>query len=104
MRGPRVRLRNDTPHERTGGTPVPTRGQSTRVRASLAPNQFSRPTPPMLRLRCCFCVFLGASLAVLPANAADAKKTPDPKTLPAPQRIVVPKLRGPIAIDGELRE
>ncbi|HUR60115.1 MAG TPA: carbohydrate-binding family 9-like protein [Opitutaceae bacterium] len=48
--------------------------------------------------------------AVLLATAAAAvaassdKKNPDPKTLPAPQRLVVPKLRGPITIDGELDE
>src|SRR5689334_17414292 len=57
----------------------------------------------MLRLRCCFVIFIGAAIAALPAADAD-KKIPDPKTLPAPQRIVVPKLRGPITIDGELGE
>ena len=30
--------------------------------------------------------------------------SPDPKTLPAPKRVVVPKLHGPIKIDGELNE
>ncbi len=33
-----------------------------------------------------------------------ADSTPDPKSLPAPKRIVVPKLRGPIIVDGDLSE
>ena len=37
-----------------------------------------------------------------PLLAADA--APDPKSLPAPSRIVVPKLSGPIQVDGELTE
>ena len=41
-----------------------------------------------------------ASFAPLPA----ADTSPDPKSLPAPKRVVVPKLSGPIKIDGELGE
>jgi hypothetical protein len=46
-------------------------------------------------------VFLGlTSLTPLPA----AETSPDPKSLPAPKRVVVPKLHGPIKVDGELDE
>ena len=42
------------------------------------------------------------SHGVLDSSAADA--TPDPKTLPAPKRVVVPKLTGPVVINGDLDE
>ena len=38
----------------------------------------------------------------LPVSTAE--NSPDPKTLPAPKRVVVPKLRGKIKIDGDLRD
>ena len=41
-----------------------------------------------------------AHLTLLPA----ADTSPDPKSLPAPKRVVVPKLHGPIKVDGELNE
>lgn len=41
-----------------------------------------------------------AHLTPLPA----ADTTPDLKSLPAPKRVVVPKLHGPIKMDGELNE
>ncbi len=41
-----------------------------------------------------------AAVAPLPA----AEKAADSKTLPAPQRVVVPKLRATLTLDGELRE
>lgn len=43
----------------------------------------------------------GFALAAAPAKKEPA---PDPATLPAPRRVVVPKLSGAIAIDGELSE
>lgn len=60
-------------------------------------------------LRCTGLLLAGIVLAVLPpaAGAAEAKTSapsPDPKTLPAPKRVVVPKLRGTVKIDGELNE
>src|SRR5688572_12360765 len=33
-----------------------------------------------------------------------AEKSSDLRTLPAPKRIVVPKLRGPVVIDGDISE
>lgn len=42
------------------------------------------------------------ALARAPAIAADS--TPEPQTLPAPKRVVVPKLHGSVKIDGELSE
>jgi hypothetical protein len=33
-----------------------------------------------------------------------AERMPNPKSLPAPKRIVVPKLNGPVTIDGDLTE
>lgn len=50
-----------------------------------------------LRVILCSCV-----AAMVPLTAAE--KSPDPQTLPAPQRVVVPKLRGSLTLDGELRE
>jgi hypothetical protein len=48
-------------------------------------------------------VLLAAFLAAIsPLFAAD--KAPDLKTTPAPKRVVIPKLRGPVEVDGELRE
>jgi Carbohydrate-binding family 9 len=38
------------------------------------------------------------------ASGHAAESTPDPKTLPAPKRVVIPKLHGSIKIDGELTE
>ena len=53
-------------------------------------------------------ILLGVATAgVCPGAAASAKsKAPaiDPSTLPAPKRASVPKLRGPVTIDGELKE
>jgi hypothetical protein len=40
---------------------------------------------------------------ILPGLFA-ADTIPDPKTLPAPKRVVIPKLHGAIKIDGELNE
>src|ERR1051326_5919329 len=45
----------------------------------------------------------GSCLATLVCTAA-ADKSVDLKSLPAPQRIVVPRLRGPITVDGDLNE
>ncbi len=42
-------------------------------------------------------------LASSPASPA-AEPSVDPKTLPAPKRVVVPKLRGALTVDGELTE
>ncbi len=41
----------------------------------------------------------GATLQLIAAD-----KAADPKTLPAPKRTIVPKLSGPIVIDGDLNE
>ncbi len=39
---------------------------------------------------------------VAPVRGADS--TPAPKALPAPKRVLIPKLKGPIKIDGDLTE
>jgi hypothetical protein len=39
-----------------------------------------------------------------PLLVSTAEDTPDPKTLPAPKRVVVPKQGGKIKIDGDLRD
>src|SRR5947207_3307007 len=50
----------------------------------------------------------GMSLVLLAlANCCSliaAEKAVDPQTLPAPKRVIVPKLRGPVKIDGDLSE
>lgn len=53
---------------------------------------------PMSRLSCLAVLSLPLMLPPLPAAA------PDPATLPAPGRVVVPRLTGPVTIDGELNE
>ena len=50
----------------------------------------------------CRIIFLLGFGATVPSPAAE--KPADPKALPSPQRVVVPKLRGDITVDGELRE
>src|SRR5262249_34445698 len=53
---------------------------------------------------------LGVSVLVIVLLLASARpvstaeNSPEPKTLPAPKRVVVPKLRGKIKIDGDLRD
>jgi hypothetical protein len=52
------------------------------------------------RLATLILLFGWATLLPLPA----AEKAVDPKTLPAPKRVVVPKLAGPLTIDGDLTD
>lgn len=47
------------------------------------------------------CLFLALMLPPLPAAEPSA---PDPASLPAPHRIVVPRLDGVVTVDGELAE
>ncbi len=47
-------------------------------------------------------VFILGLALLATSHAADT--SPDPKSLPAPKRVVVPKLRGRIKVDGELNE
>ncbi len=51
---------------------------------------------------CSILLIAGCLLPFLPARAAD--ESPDPKTFPPPRRALVPKLRGPVNIDGNLNE
>lgn len=50
------------------------------------------------------CALLAGTFCLLMLPSAAAEKDTDPKTLPAPNRVVVPKLRGPVAVDGNLNE
>lgn len=47
-------------------------------------------------------VLLGCLVAGYPVMAAD--KSADLKSLPAPKRVVVPKLQAPVTVDGDLSE
>ena len=47
-------------------------------------------------------VVVGCLVAFLATGGAD--KSVDPKSLPAPKRAVVPKLQGPVTVDGDLNE
>ena len=47
-------------------------------------------------------VVVGCLIALLAASGAD--KTVDPKTLPTPNRALIPKLQGPVTVDGDLSE
>lgn len=58
------------------------------------------PRPRSARFRAI--VFMLAFAGLTPLLAA--APSPDPKSLPAPKRVVVPKLRDPIKVDGELNE
>jgi hypothetical protein len=51
--------------------------------------------PVVLVAMCCLIAFLAAG---------GAEKSVDPKTLPAPKRILIPKLQGPVTVDGDLSE
>ena len=48
-------------------------------------------------------VFLALGM-IAHASATAAEPVPDPNTLPAPKRVVIPKLHSAIKIDGELNE
>jgi hypothetical protein len=69
------------------------------ARASVAPTRFV-PMSPRLRL------FAACALTLLPLLRAAEKSdaAPDPASLPAPARVVVPRLAGPVTIDGEVTE
>lgn len=56
---------------------------------------------PMHRRTCLAALGLALMLPRLPAAAP---ATPDPASLPAPNRVVVPRLTGPVTVDGELTE
>lgn len=57
-----------------------------------------------MKLRLCLAALVAAA-AFLPLPAAEkSTPAPDPATLPAPQRTVVPRLEGTVTIDGELDE
>ncbi len=47
-------------------------------------------------------VLVGCLMALLTTGGAD--KSVDPKSLPAPKRVLVPKLQGPVTVDGDLNE
>ena len=52
-------------------------------------------------LECAAVVILGVTCA---ASAPAADSTPEPKAPAPPKRVVIPKLHGPVTIDGELNE
>src|SRR6266487_2294043 len=66
------------------------------------PSQTTLPWPSRFSLSC-GALLLAVVLANLPLWSADEKAV-DPKTLPAPKRVVVPKLHGTVKLDGELDE
>lgn len=66
--------------------------------ASVTGTAAFRLMPP----RVCFAA-LSLALALPPLPAADPA-APDPASLPAPNRVVVPRLAGPVSVDGELNE
>ncbi|MBI3851398.1 MAG: carbohydrate-binding family 9-like protein [Verrucomicrobia bacterium] len=55
---------------------------------------------PLTKVRAIILILGLAHLTLLAA----ADTSPDPKSLPAPKHVVVPKLHGPIKVDGELGE
>ena len=65
-------------------------------------------TPPMNSVaRSRWFLFLNllvVTLAGEPLRAAEVRGDPDPASLPAPRRVVIPKLQGPLTLDGQLDE
>ena len=49
-------------------------------------------------------LLLAPLVSALPAADAAKAAAPDPASLPEPRRIVVPKLRGELTLDGEFQE
>ncbi len=52
----------------------------------------------------CVCAAIAALPLLHGESGSSAETNPDPKSLPAPKHVVVPKLHGPVVIDGELNE
>ena len=78
---------------------APPQSESPRALREFLPLRRARVTKPT-----CL-VLLAISFAVsMPMGTAAAEQSPDPAQLPPPQRTVVPKLQGPITVDGDLRE
>ncbi len=65
------------------------------------PAAFSSRRLPLIR---CAAVMILGLTAVLPLANAQRRQMVDPSTLPPPKHAVVPKLSGPVKIDGELDE
>jgi hypothetical protein len=73
-----------------------------------------KPNIPILRLRrvsafqrcpgICGAVLIAAWSLIALHCAAAADKAVDPKSLPAPKRVVIPKLHGSVTVDGDLSE
>jgi hypothetical protein len=57
----------------------------------------------MKLLSSCFVLAVWCFLPILPAKGAD-KPAARPSPLPPPKRVLVPKLQGPLTIDGNLNE
>jgi len=62
------------------------------------PSAFQQRTPACRKAL----IVAACLIGILGASGAD--KVVDPKSLPAPKRVLVPKLQGPVTIDGDLSE
>ena len=65
-------------------------------RFHITPTRWERPA--------LWATLLFAAWLARPLELSGAEQAVDPKTLPAPKRVVVPKLQGPITVDGDLTE
>src|SRR5262245_29952128 len=74
------------------------------MKSPKAPREFSIPSSSQLWPAAfgVIPVVVWCLVAFLPTVAAD--KSVDLKSLPAPNRVVVPKLPGPVTVDGDLSE
>ncbi|MSU20253.1 MAG: hypothetical protein EXS30_02525 [Pedosphaera sp.] len=74
------------------------------MKPTQSPLQMVLTSPTFRRQSACLTMilFTFGFASLQPLHAAD--KSAEPKTAPAPKRIVIPKLRGPVDVDGELRE
>ncbi len=69
---------------------------------SLAAQHAVSPLQPWLPD--CRNVLLVVACLLAPLATIGADKPVDPKSLPAPKRVLVPKLQGPVKVDGDLSE
>src|SRR6266487_1708628 len=69
---------------------------------SLGALRAESPRQQRLAARRNLLVAVGCLIAFLAASGAD--KSVDPKSLPPPKRVLVPKLQGPVTVDGDLSE
>src|SRR6185436_18718424 len=73
-------------------------------REGTRPTTSCRPGPLTRRRGLLWSCIVAMSCLIAFLEASGADKSVDPKSLPAPKRVLVPKLQGPVTVDGDLNE